>query len=170
MPGQFDRGGLLRLLFGLGCFDSEFFDLFFDFGFVFGLRVQVEIARVGLHGIALQAFFFLRFTEEAEGEFRHAIAVDPTSSAPLIALAEAYASSGDNVDARKTAEAALRIRESFEVYVILARIDLRENKLDAAGQNVDHALHLDPGNPAAHNLKNDLAAKLAEKAQPLSQP
>ena len=110
------------------------------------------------------------FTNEAEAEFHHAAAVDPSSAAPLTALAEDYDARGDAREARAQAEAALRIRESAEAYLILARLDLRENRMDAAAQNINRALQLEPGNSTGQDLKRTLAAKLAEKAQPLSQP
>jgi len=110
------------------------------------------------------------FTTEAEAEFHHAAAVDPSSTAPFTALAEDYDARGDAREARAQAEAALRIRESAEAYLVLARLDLRENRMEAAAQNINRALQLEPGNPAGQNLKRTLAAKLAEKAQPLPQP
>jgi tetratricopeptide (TPR) repeat protein len=110
------------------------------------------------------------FTAEAEAEFHHAAAVDPSSTAPLTALADDYDARGDAREARAQAEAALRIRESAEAYLVLARLDLRENRMEAAAQNINRALQLEPGNPTGQNLKRTLAAKLAEKAQPLSQP
>ncbi len=110
------------------------------------------------------------FTTEAAAEFRHAAAVDPSSTAPLTALAAALAQDndtrGDAREARAQAEASLRIRESAEAYLILARLDLRENRMEAAAQNIDRALQLEPGNQAGQDLKRTLAAKLAEKAQP----
>jgi len=114
------------------------------------------------------------FTAEADAEFRHAAAVDPSSTAPLNALAavlaEDYEGRGDAREARAQAEASLRIRESAEAYLVLARLDLRENRMEAAAQNINRVLQLEPGNPAAQDLKRTLTAKLAEKAQPLSQP
>src|SRR6202045_3904180 len=110
------------------------------------------------------------FTTEAEAEFHHAAAVDPSSTAPLTALADDYDARGDAREARAQAEAALRIRESAEAYLILARLDLRENRMDAAAQNSNRALQPEPGNQTGQNLKRTLAAKLAEKAQPLPQP
>ncbi len=106
------------------------------------------------------------FSTEAEAEFHHAALVDPASTAPLTALAEAYEAQGDPSGARAQAEAALRIRESAEAYIILARLDLQENRMEAATKNINRALQLEPGNPAGQNLKRTLAAKLAEKAQP----
>jgi tetratricopeptide (TPR) repeat protein len=110
------------------------------------------------------------FTTEAEAEFRHAATVDPSSVAPLTALAENYEARGDGREARDQAEAALRIRESAEAYLILARLDLRENRMDAAAQNISRALQLEPANSTGQDLKRTLAAKLAEKAQPLLHP
>jgi tetratricopeptide (TPR) repeat protein len=110
------------------------------------------------------------FSAEAEAEFRHAAMVDPSSSAPLTALAEDYDSQGDSSDARAQAEAALHIRESADAYLVLARIDLKENKIESAAQNLNRALQLEPGSSVLQEMKRALAAKLAEKAQPLSQP
>jgi hypothetical protein len=42
--------------------------------------------------------------------------------------------------------------------------------MESAAQNLNRALQLEPGNLAGQDLKRTLAAKLAEKAQPLSQP
>jgi len=106
------------------------------------------------------------FTTEAEAEFRHAAEVDPASTAPLTALAEDYDARGDAGGARAQAEAALRIRESAEAYLILARLDLQENRMEAAAQNINRALQLEPGSSAGQDLKRTLAARLAEKAQP----
>src|SRR5260370_21669659 len=60
------------------------------------------------------------FTAEAEAEFHHAAAVDPSSAAPLTALAAAlaqdkdkdYDARGDAREARPQAAASLRVRES----------------------------------------------------------
>lgn len=106
------------------------------------------------------------FTAEAEAEFHHAAEVDPASTASFTALAEDYDAQGNAREARVQAEAALRIRESAEAYLILARLDLRENRMEAAAQNINRALQLEPGNSAGQDLKRTVAAKLAEKAQP----
>jgi Tfp pilus assembly protein PilF len=102
------------------------------------------------------------FTTEAEAEFLHAAAVDPASPAPLAALAEDYNERGDAHEARAQAEASLRIRESATAYLVLARLDLQENKTESASQNITRALQLEPGNATGQDLKR----KLAEKAQP----
>jgi tetratricopeptide (TPR) repeat protein len=110
------------------------------------------------------------FTAEAAVEFRHAAFVDPSSAAPSLALAEDYDAQGDAAQARAQIEAALHIRESADAYLILARLDLKENRTDEAAQDIGRALQLEPNNSAGQDLKRTLAAKLAEKAQPLSHP
>jgi tetratricopeptide (TPR) repeat protein len=110
------------------------------------------------------------FTAEADRDFREAASLDASSAAALIGLAEVYDARGDAREARAQAETALRIRESAGAYVVLARLDLRENRIAAAAQNADRALQLEPGNGAAQDMKRAIAAKLAEKAQPLPQP
>jgi tetratricopeptide (TPR) repeat protein len=109
------------------------------------------------------------FTAEAEAEFRHAATVDSSSPLPLSALADVYDARGDSAQARAEAEASLRVHESVDAYLILARLDLRENRTDAAAETVNRVLQLEPRNAAAQDLKRTLAAKLAEKAQPLPQ-
>jgi len=103
------------------------------------------------------------FTSEAQAEFQHAATVDPGSTAPLIALADLYENRGETQKARAEAEAALRVRESVDAYLILTRLDLSENRMAAATQNINRVLQLEPANPAAQELKRTLAAKVAEK-------
>lgn len=95
--------------------------------------------------------------------------MDPSSPVPLAALADVYDARGDSAQARAEAEASLRLHESVEAYLVLARLDLREDHTDAAVETVGRALQLEPRNAAAQDLKRTLAAKLAEKAQPLPQ-
>ena len=105
------------------------------------------------------------FATEAEDEFRHARTVDPSSPAPLLGLVDTALARGNNKEARSQAEAALRQHESADAYVVLARLDLSENRVDAAANNLKQAARLDPGNPEVQSLKRAIAAKLAEKGQ-----
>jgi tetratricopeptide (TPR) repeat protein len=120
-------------------------------------RFHIELGRELLaHG----------FTGEAEAEFQHAATLDPGNSSPLTALAEDYEARGEFREARARAEASLRMRESAEAYLVLARLDLQENRTEAAEENVNRALQLDPGNTAGEDIKRTLAARQAQKAQP----
>ena len=107
------------------------------------------------------------FLTEAEKEFREAVALDANNPEAHVGLARALDAENDLSGARAEAETALRLKTFIDPLLLLARLDLRDNKTDAAAQVVDRALKLDPANPSALTLKRAVAAKLAEKAQPL---
>jgi cytochrome c-type biogenesis protein CcmH/NrfG len=85
-------------------------------------------------------------------------------------LARVLETNNDFAGARSEAEKALGLQQSAEMFLLLARVDLRDNRTDEAAGNVDQALRLDPNNGQALALKRAVAAKLAEKAQPLPNP
>jgi tetratricopeptide (TPR) repeat protein len=109
------------------------------------------------------------FTVEAAQELREAVQLDPSNPAAHAALAEALEGGNDIVGARSEAQASLKLKPSVQAYVVLARLDLRDNKLDMAMQNVDRALALDGNNASTLKLKQTIAAKLTERTQPLPQ-
>lgn len=102
---------------------------------------------------------------DAEKQLREAAALDPESAPIHAALAEVLAASQDNTEARDEARVSLKLSPSAEAYVVLARLDLAENNVAAAQQNIDHALALEPENAAANALKHDIASALASKPQ-----
>ncbi len=102
---------------------------------------------------------------EAEKQFREAVALDPTNADAHAGLARVLESGQDFAAARNEAKTSLKLKPSPEAYLILARLDLVENKSSTAAQNVDHALALDPANAAAVALKPDIAAGVAGKPQ-----
>jgi cytochrome c-type biogenesis protein CcmH/NrfG len=76
----------------------------------------------------------------------------------------------DPIAARAEANRALRLRSFAEPLLVLARLDLSDNKTETAAVSVNRALQLEPSNTSALALKRAIAAKLAEKAQPLPSP
>ncbi|MCI0403228.1 MAG: tetratricopeptide repeat protein [Acidobacteria bacterium] len=110
------------------------------------------------------------FVLDAEREFREAIALDPVSAPAHAGLAQVLERTGDPAGARAEARAALRLAPSADGFLVLARLDLSDNNLEAAALGVDRALALEPGHAAALALKRTVAAKLAEKAPRLPQP
>jgi len=104
---------------------------------------------------------------EAEPEFREAITLDPTSAQAHAGLARYLEATRDYPAARAEARTALRLQPSVEAFLTLARLDLRDNNPQAAQESVNRALVLDPTNADAQALRRTIAAKLAEKAQPL---
>jgi tetratricopeptide (TPR) repeat protein len=102
---------------------------------------------------------------EAEREFRQAVILDPTNAEAHSGLARVLESSQDGRGARNEARVSIRLKPTADAYLVLARLDLAENNLTAAEQDVAHALVIDPANPAATTLKQDIATALSRKPQ-----
>jgi Tfp pilus assembly protein PilF len=119
------------------------------------------------HVTRARELFAQGFMIEAEREFREAVALDPVNADAHAGLAQTLENRRDFTAARPEAEAALHLGTSVEPFLILARINMSENKGEAAAENVERALQLDPANPSALALKRTIAAKLAQKAPPL---
>jgi cytochrome c-type biogenesis protein CcmH/NrfG len=49
--------------------------------------------------------------------------------------------------------------------VVLARADMRQKQFTMAGQNIEQALKLEPGNADAVTLKQEIAARAAEATE-----
>jgi tetratricopeptide (TPR) repeat protein len=110
------------------------------------------------------------FVAEAESEFREAISLDPNNADGHAGLARTLETKPDPAGARAEASLALRLRSFAEPLLVLARLDLSDNKTETAAESVNRALQLEPSNGSALALKRAIAAKLAEKAQPLPNP
>jgi hypothetical protein len=82
-------------------------------------------------------------------------------------LASALEAENNLTAARTEAEEALRLRQFPEPLLVLARLDLRDNRPEAAAEKIDRALRLEPTDAAALALKRTVAAKLAQEARPL---
>ena len=107
------------------------------------------------------------FLTEAEAEFRKALLLNSANAEAHSGLASVLEAQNDLTPARSEAEQALRLRQFSEPLLVLAKLDLRDNRAQAAAENIDKALHLEPSNAAALALKRAVAAKLAQEAQPL---
>jgi Tfp pilus assembly protein PilF/TolB-like protein len=117
----------------------------------FHVRHGQELLQSGLPG-------------EAEREFREAVVLDPSSAEAHAGLATVLESDQDIVGARNEARMSLKLKPTAEAYVVMAQLDLAENKSASATQNVDHALALDPANAAATALKRDIASGATGKS------
>jgi len=107
------------------------------------------------------------FLTEAETEFRTALALSSSNAEAHSGLASVLEAENELTAARSEAEQALRLRQFSEPLLVLAKVDLRDNRAEAAAENIEKALHLEPSNAAALALKRAVAAKLAQEAQPL---
>jgi len=131
------------------------------------MRRAEPAAHARYHVERAQDFLRQGFAGEAEREAQEATVLDPSNADAHLALARALESRGDRGHARPEADAALRLKPSPDTWVLLAQLDLRDNKTQEAAAKVERALQLEPGNTGALALRQVIAAKLAEKAQPL---
>jgi tetratricopeptide (TPR) repeat protein/TolB-like protein len=96
---------------------------------------------------------------EAEQEFQSALAAFPSSAPAHAGLAEVREQSGSDSDARAEAQNSLRLSPNPAAYVVLAKLDLKANNLNAAAADVQGALRLDPKYGPALGLQQALQAK-----------
>ena len=96
---------------------------------------------------------------EAEQEFQLALTADPKSALAHAGLAQIREQSSTADEARAEAKASLNLHPNAAAYLVLARIDLREDKLPASASNVANALRIDPANPAAQGMKQALQSR-----------
>ena len=111
--------------------------------------------RAEFHVDRANDFLKRGFPTEAEKEFTEAVAADPSNAAAHAGLAATLESS-DTAKAVAEARTALQLKPSVDAYLVLARIHVKENKLDAASSEVAGALGLDPANSAALDLKRSI--------------
>jgi len=115
-----------------------------------------------------QGYEMLRrnFVAEAAQEFQEALALDPANASAHAGLAAVLEINNDSEGARREAHAALQLQPSVEAYLVLARLDLRDNHPKEASANAARALELEPANATAADLQRAIAARLAGGAQP----
>jgi tetratricopeptide (TPR) repeat protein len=93
---------------------------------------------------------------QAEQQFQSALSADPSSASAHAALGQVRELSGDATGARSEAQASLALKPNVPAYLLLARLDMAANQLAAAGEDVSHALQIEPNNPAAIALRLSL--------------
>ena len=105
-------------------------------------------------------------TADADREFHEAVVQDPTNALAHAGIASVAESRGDAVTARSEANSSIQLSPNVEAYLVLARLDLKENNLDSASRQVEHALALQPSNAAALSLKRAVDARRARPSEP----
>ena len=94
---------------------------------------------------------------QAEQQFQSAIAADPKSAAAAHAgLAEVRERSGNAKDARAEAQRSINLQPNVPAFLVLARLDIAQNQLPAAAEDVSRALHVEPTNSAAIAMRMTL--------------
>jgi tetratricopeptide (TPR) repeat protein len=96
---------------------------------------------------------------EAEQEFQSAITADATSAGAHAGLAQVREQSATPDEARTEAQTSIKLHPNAAAYLVLARIDLHEEKLAASASDVSNALRIEPTNTAAQGIKQALASR-----------
>lgn len=89
---------------------------------------------------------------EAERLYQAAVSADSSVAEAHVGLAEVRERTGNAVEARKEAKAALELAPSADAYLVLGRLDLADNNLNDAESDAAQALKLDPSRQAAKDL------------------
>ncbi len=92
----------------------------------------------------------------AEQQFQSALAADSNSAAAHAGLAEVRERSGNAKDARAEAQHSINIQPNVQALLVLARLDMAQNQLPAAAEDVSRALHVEPANSAALAMRQSL--------------
>lgn len=111
--------------------------------------------RAEFHVERANDFLKRGFPGEAEKEYAEAIKADPSDAAGHAGLAVSVETSNPE-RAVSEARTALELKPSVDAYLVLARIHLQQNKLDAASSEVAGALGLEPANSVALELKRTI--------------
>lgn len=93
---------------------------------------------------------------EAETQFQAALTADPNNAEAHAGLAEVRERSGSVAEARREAQASLKLHANAPAYLVLARLDYAANQLATSAGEVSQALALEPANPSAQVLRQSL--------------
>ena len=99
------------------------------------------------------------FMPQAEADFQAAIAADAKNAPAHAGLAEVREHSKEWQQARIEAQTSLRLQPNASALLILARLDMTQNALGIAADEVSQALQLEPQNGEALTLKQALQAR-----------
>ncbi|HVI80395.1 MAG TPA: tetratricopeptide repeat protein, partial [Candidatus Acidoferrum sp.] len=89
-----------------------------------------------------------------------ALTLDPQNSDAHLGLANTQIALNDLTGARSELDEIMRSKATAEAYVALAQLDMKENKANAASEDVTQALGLDPTNTAALRLRQQLNVRV----------
>jgi Tfp pilus assembly protein PilF len=100
---------------------------------------------------------------DAERLYQAALAADGKTASAHAGLAEVRERTGDAAAAREEATISLELMPSVDAYLVLGRLDLAANHLDAVKQELDAALKIDSKSSAALELQRQIETKEGQK-------
>jgi tetratricopeptide (TPR) repeat protein len=104
-------------------------------------------------------FFSQGLILEAEREFQSALETQSDNAEAHAGLALVREHEGDVKEARAQAAASLKTQPNVNAYLVLARLDLQANQKPAAAADVSSALKLEPQNPVARGIRQQIESK-----------
>jgi Flp pilus assembly protein TadD len=104
-------------------------------------------------------FFNQGLLLEAEREFQAALQAESGNADAHAGLALVRERDGDTREARLQAAESLKTRPNATAYLVLGRLDLQANQKPEAAADVSNALKLEPQNPAARGLRQQIESK-----------
>ena len=122
-------------------------------------------AQANYHVERGQELLARNMPDQAEAEFRDALNADYGNVAAHAQLANVLEKKGDVKEARSEAQLSNRLQPNVDATLVMARLFLKQNQLQAAAGEVERALALEPASPAALALKQEIAAKQAVPRQ-----
>jgi tetratricopeptide (TPR) repeat protein len=96
---------------------------------------------------------------EAEREYGHALAANPSSAAAHAGLAQIRERTGERDAARAEAQRSLELAPNVAAHLVLARLDLLSSQLPAAAREVEAALRIAPTDSNARGLKQAVESR-----------
>ncbi|PSH04509.1 MAG: hypothetical protein CXZ00_06725 [Acidobacteria bacterium] len=112
--------------------------------------------RAALHVEKARAFLAGGAAGEAESQFREALNHEPANAMALAGYAHALLNQKKYSEAGFEARSAIRVKPSAEAYLVLARVDLHNDDIDGAAQNLNKALALEPESEEAKSVQQEI--------------
>jgi tetratricopeptide (TPR) repeat protein len=96
--------------------------------------------------------------QQAELDFREALLLSPDNAAAHAGLAQALETQDESAEARNEAMEANRIALSAEAFLVLARMEWKQQRASSAQDYLQRALTLEPNNADALQLQREMNA------------
>lgn len=112
------------------------------------------------------SFFQRGLVLEAEREYREALAADSASAAAHAGLAAVWEHDGNPAAARQEAKVSIQLQPNIAAYLVLAKLDLQENHISGAEQDVASALQIDPRNADVKGMELAIQRREQSKGKP----
>jgi len=96
---------------------------------------------------------------EAERDLLEAVSLTPQNDEAHLALAEVFEAEGKHRQAEAELQSSLKLKDSATAHLMLARVYLSLNRVDAARDQDQAALSLEPGNRDAAQLRDQIRSR-----------